>query len=128
MREDGIDVALERSRTPGCVTGHPLNAAGAALQSSLTLETVLEYLRIEAGADAPLRILLIGGTPLGESIVMWWNFIGRDHDEIVAFREQWQGDVIDDTDRAGRFGHVDGYEGAALPAPALPGIRLKPRE
>jgi selenocysteine lyase/cysteine desulfurase len=48
VREDGIDVALERSRTPGCATGHHLNAAGAALQSSLTLETVLEYLRIEA--------------------------------------------------------------------------------
>lgn len=87
-----------------------------------------EYLRIEAGADAPLRILLIGGTPLGESIVMWWNFIGRDHDEIVAFREQWQGDVIADADRAGRFGHVNGWDGPALPAPALPGIRLKPRE
>ncbi len=87
-----------------------------------------EYLRIEAGADAPLRILLIGGTPLGEPIVMWWNFIGRDHDEIVAFRERWQTDVIDDADRAGRFGHVDGYDGPALPAPALPSIRLRPRE
>jgi selenocysteine lyase/cysteine desulfurase len=48
VRGDGIDVALERSRTPGCATGHHLNAAGAALQSSATLETVLEYLRIEA--------------------------------------------------------------------------------
>ena len=23
-----------------------------------------------------------------------WNFIGRDHDEIVGFRDQWQRDVI----------------------------------
>jgi cysteine desulfurase/selenocysteine lyase len=46
----GIDVFLERARTPGCATGHHLNAAGAALQSSGTLETVLEYLRIEAFA------------------------------------------------------------------------------
>jgi cysteine desulfurase / selenocysteine lyase len=48
VRGDGIDVALERSRTPGCATGHHLNAAGAALPSSATLETVLDYLRIEA--------------------------------------------------------------------------------
>ena len=59
---------------------------------------------------------------------MWWNFIGRDHDEVVAFRERWQSDVIDDADRSGRFGHVDGYEGPPLPAPALPGVRLKPRD
>src|SRR6185312_5012178 len=50
-------------------------------------------LRLTAG-EAPVRALLIGGTPLGERIVMWWNFIGRDHDEIVRFREQWQADVV----------------------------------
>jgi cysteine desulfurase/selenocysteine lyase len=43
-----IDVARERDRTPGCATGHHLNAAGAALPTRETLETVLEYLRIEA--------------------------------------------------------------------------------
>ena len=48
-----------------------------------------DELVIEAG-DEPLRALLIGGEPLGEQIVMWWNFVGRSHDEIVAFREQWQ--------------------------------------
>jgi selenocysteine lyase/cysteine desulfurase len=48
VSEHGIDVALERSRTPGCATGHHLNAAGAALPSSRTLETVLDYLRAEA--------------------------------------------------------------------------------
>jgi hypothetical protein len=35
------------------------------------------------------RALLIGGEPFDEQIVMWWNFIGRDHDEIVAAREEW---------------------------------------
>ncbi len=84
-------------------------------------------LRITAG-DAPLRALLLGGEPLGEPIVMWWNFIGRDHDEIVAFREQWQGEVIDGADAAGRFGTVSGWDGSALPAPALPTVRLKPRD
>src|SRR5690606_7347973 len=83
-------------------------------------------LLIEAG-DTALRAVVIGGEPLDEELVMWWNFIGRDHDEIVAFREQWQRDVIDGGTRDGRFGRVEGYPGAPLPAPALPGVRLRPR-
>ncbi|CAN7233242.1 pirin family protein [Knoellia sp. LjRoot47] len=70
----------------------------------------------------PTRIVLLGGTPYDESIVMWWNFIGRDHDEIVAFRDAWQG-------REERFGEVEGYAGRLtwLPAPVLPGGRLRSR-
>ena len=83
--------------------------------------------RIEAG-DAPLRALLLGGEPLGEPIVMWWNFIGRDHDEIVAFREQWQAEVIDGGSPDGRFGTVEGWPGPALPAPVMPDVRLRPRD
>ncbi|MEV4100960.1 pirin family protein [Nonomuraea sp. NPDC049649] len=65
------------------------------------------------------RVLLIGGEPFAEEIVMWWNFVGRDHDEIAAFRKEWmEGDG---------FGTVRGYDGEPLPAPALPGVRLKPR-
>ncbi len=83
--------------------------------------------RIAAG-EAPLRALLLGGEPLGEPIVMWWNFIGRTHDEIVAFREQWQAEVIGGADAAGRFGIVDGWAGNALPAPVMPDVRLRPRD
>jgi redox-sensitive bicupin YhaK (pirin superfamily) len=82
---------------------------------------------IQAG-DSPARVLLIGGEPLGEQIVMWWNFIGRSHEEIVEFRRAWQLEVIDDTNADGRFGRVRDYDGSALPAPALPNVRLRPRD
>jgi quercetin 2,3-dioxygenase len=82
---------------------------------------------IRAG-NAPTRILLIGGEPLGEQIVMWWNFIGRSHEEIVEFRRAWQLEVIDDEDAHGRFGRVRDYDGSALPAPELPNVRLRPRD
>jgi hypothetical protein len=59
---------------------------------------------------------------------MWWNFTGRDHDDIVAYRTQWQSEVIEGGDPAGRFGQVGGWHGSALPAPALPTVRLKPRD
>ncbi|MFM9919128.1 pirin family protein [Lacisediminihabitans sp. H27-G8] len=86
-----------------------------------------DILHLEAG-DAPARLLLIGGEPLGESIVMWWNFIGRSHEEIVAFRADWQADVVAGADDAGRFGSVRGYAGSPLPAPELPNVRLRARE
>ncbi len=78
-------------------------------------------------AAEPSRILLLGGTPFGEPFIMWWNFIGRTHEEIVEFRAEWQRDVIGAADPDGRFGTVGGYDGRALPAPELPTVRLKPR-
>lgn len=85
-------------------------------------------IRIENPTDEPARVLLLGGAPFGERLVMWWNFVGRSHDEIAAWRARWQSDVIEGTDAAGRFGTVAGYDGAPLPAPALPSVRLKPRD
>lgn len=70
------------------------------------------------------RLLLLGGAPFEEELLMWWNFVGRDHDEIVAFRSEWE------TSRAGaatRFGTVTGYDGAPLAAPEMPSVRLRPR-
>ncbi|MFI8093039.1 pirin family protein [Streptomyces sp. NPDC086080] len=65
------------------------------------------------------RLVLLGGPPFGEEIVMWWNFIGRSHEEIVQAREDWM--------KGSRFGEVQGYDGAPLPAPELPNTPLKPR-
>lgn len=78
----------------------------------------------------PARLVVLGGEPLREEIVMWWNFIGRSHDEVVAFRQQWQDEIA--AVAAGsapttRFGRVLGYPGRPLPAPPMPAIRLRPR-
>lgn len=81
--------------------------------------------------DDSARLLLIGGTPFGEEIVMWWNFVGRNDDEIRQFRKSWQ-------NRSEQFGYVHGYEGHGgpgknadgmswLPAPHLPNAKIKPR-
>ncbi|MGE2735862.1 pirin family protein [Mycolicibacterium vaccae] len=72
--------------------------------------------------DRAARVMLLGGTPFTEPVVMWWNFIGRSHDEIAEYRGEWEA-------RSDRFGEVTGYGGrpARLPAPPLPSVRLKPR-
>lgn len=89
------------------------------------LEPGAHTLTFETGTE-PVRLLLLGGEPFPEPIVMWWNFIGRDSSDIERARDDWQRDVIEGSHPHGRFGHMDG--GAApLPAPALPTVRLKPR-
>ena len=83
----------------------------------LYLGTGRTSLAVTAGPDA--RLLLLGGEPFEESLVMWWNFIGRSHEEIVAARAEWTaGDA---------FGEVHGYAGPPIPAPPMPATRLKPR-
>ena len=47
--------------------------------------------------------MLLGGPPFPEQLVMWWNFVGRSHDDIVLYRQMWQ-------DHDGRFGAVEGYK------------------
>lgn len=85
-----------------------------------------EEIVLEAG-DAPVRAVLMGGTPFEEEVLMWWNFVGRTHEEVVTARAQWQAAIAGDPEGVARFGRVTGYEGAPLPAPELPQVRLKPR-
>jgi hypothetical protein len=64
--------------------------------------------------------MLLGGIPFEEQLVMWWNFIGRSHEEIATDRAEWE--AADP-----RFGTVRGYPGDRLSAPVLPHARLRPR-
>ncbi|MFB8041425.1 pirin family protein [Streptomyces hydrogenans] len=74
-------------------------------------------LPLRASSDAGL--MLLGGEPFEEEIVMWWNFVGRTDEEIRVAREDWMtGD---------RFGEVKGYDGDRLDAPEVPATQLKAR-
>jgi quercetin 2,3-dioxygenase len=98
---------------------------GEPLAKGSLLYLGCERRSVSVGSDGgPARGLLLGGEPFDEELLMWWNFVGRDHDEVEASREEWQRAVAgEDT----RFGQVAAYDGAALPAPALPATRLRPR-
>jgi redox-sensitive bicupin YhaK (pirin superfamily) len=75
--------------------------------------------RDDLGLHGAARVLLLGGEPFEERIVMWWNFVGREHGEIVRYREDWMAGE--------RFGAVTGFVGAPLPAPLMPATPLVPR-
>ena len=91
--------------------------------------------QLELHATEPTRLLVLGGPPFGEPIMMWWNFVGRTHEEIVAFRAEWQeqisrdGAVVRDSQdvAAGRFGVVLDDHLPPIPAPEMPQVRLRPR-
>ncbi|MDF2258288.1 pirin family protein [Streptantibioticus ferralitis] len=70
-------------------------------------------------ADTATDLVLLGGEPFEEKIVMWWNFIGRTSEEIVQARSEWM--------EGTRFGEVHGYDAPRLTAPTLPPGPLKPR-
>jgi redox-sensitive bicupin YhaK (pirin superfamily) len=101
-----------------------LETAGAALDvADLAFQpTGCDTLSLRNPGDGPARAIVLGGPPFGEELVMWWNFVGRSHEEIAAYRRMWQ--AHDD-----RFGAVDGYRGTVsrLPAPPLPNVTLRPR-
>ncbi len=81
---------------------------------------------LELHATSPVRVLLLGGAPFGEKIVMWWNFIARAHDEVVEYRRQWEALVDGDADSQDRFGLAEDPL-PPLHAPAMPNARLVQR-
>jgi redox-sensitive bicupin YhaK (pirin superfamily) len=72
--------------------------------------------QVPVAAAAGSRLALLGGVPLGEPLLMWWNFVARTPEEIATAVSDW---------REGRFGSVGGYDGDPLPAPALDAARLR---
>jgi redox-sensitive bicupin YhaK (pirin superfamily) len=127
----GADLVLE----PGADTAIALDqefeygvfvVAGSVSAASTTVSVdQLLYLgtgrdEVRLASDGGGRLILLGGRPFTEEIVMWWNFVGRSHDEIVAFRAAWAG-------RDPRFPPVVEPGERVMEAPPLPTVQLRPR-
>ncbi|WP_067501038.1 pirin family protein [Actinoplanes sp. TFC3] len=105
---DGTATVADTEVKPG-----PLLYLGTG-RSALTLTT-----------GDPAKLLLLGGEPFDEKVVMWWNFVARDHEEVAAARAAWEATA--DGAGEGEFGEVEGYDGVRIPAPPMPITRLVPR-
>lgn len=121
----GADVTVHR----GARTSLPLDPAHEhallVLEGDMMLEDqmleprVLYYLgcardEMALSSRGGARVLLVGGEPFPETILMWWNFVARTPDEIRDARADWEGHR--------RFGDVAAYRGPRLAAPDL--VRL----
>lgn len=88
----------------------------AVLEGEALNQTTLYYLgtqrqEVTMKSVEGARVLLIGGVPFPETILMWWNFVARTPEEIREAREDWEAHR--------RFGNVPAYKGARIPAPEL---------
>lgn len=126
----GADVAL----AGGAEARLPLDPDFEYAVLSMSGEAEVDGVRVLPGSmlylgcgrtELPLRgvsdagLMLLGGEPFEEELVMFWNWIGRSHEEIVQAREDWMNGT--------RFGEVKGYDGLPIPAPELPATQLKAR-
>jgi hypothetical protein len=102
--------------------GLTVNGTATPRSAMAYLPTDTPTLLLTNTRDQPARALLLGGPPFGEEIVMWWNFVGRSHEDIVTARDDWMA-------HSARFGEVEGYAGDVqhLPAPVMPAVRIRPR-
>ncbi|WP_344500173.1 pirin family protein [Streptomyces enissocaesilis] len=115
-------LALDPAFEHGLLVDHGrVRMAGTLLRPAELgyLPTGSDRLTLTNESDDTARTVLLGGTPFEEEIVMWWNFIGRSHEDIAQARSEWM--------TGSRFGEVKGYDGARLPAPELPSVALKSR-
>ncbi|SIR89846.1 pirin family protein [Microbacterium sp. RURRCA19A] len=109
------DADAAQRPVPLARTGGTASVDGTRL---LYLGTGRDHVDITAPEGA--RVFLLGGEPFEADIVMWWNFVGRSHDEIEEAREAWEAG-------AARFGAVVDHGPERVPAPPLPAVRLTPR-
>jgi quercetin 2,3-dioxygenase len=89
-----------------------LDGITVAPGSSAYLAQGRSELGLAPGGAGPVRVLLLGGTPMAEPILMWWNFVARTKEEMVAARSAWE-------QGSDRFGAVHSGLGRIAAPPPL---------
>ncbi|HWY66686.1 MAG TPA: pirin family protein [Rhizomicrobium sp.] len=59
-------------------------------------------------ADAPARVMLLGGAKLDGDRHIWWNFVSSSRDRIERAKQEW---------RDGKFGRIPGDDKEFIPLP-----------
>ena len=118
----GLDATVHRGETLIIPVPHRREHGVVILDGDATFENqplerdAIHYLgcgrsELSFKTSTGARLLVVGGEPFGEKILMWWNFVARTPEEIAEARADWQ--------ERRRFGEVLGYSGRRLDAPAL---------
>ncbi len=118
----GLDVELHRNETltlPAIASrehGLFILEGDASFEDQPLARNTLYYLgagrsEIALRSAAGARVLVLGGVPFAEPVLMWWNFVARTPEEIAEARADWE--------EGRRFGPVAAYDGPRLAAPPL---------
>lgn len=88
---------------------------GEALGAEELLYFVPGRAALDIRTDGEAQLLLVGGQPFGEEVLLWWNFVARTQAELAQALADWNAQP----NTGGRFGTVrPGSPSAALVAPA----------
>ena len=90
IREEGAVLPLRRAYEYALV----VLEGSVQVEGQVVAPGVLAYLglgrdecRLDEGAES--RVLLLGGLPFTEAVLMWWNFVARTRDEVSEARRAW---------------------------------------
>jgi quercetin 2,3-dioxygenase len=91
--------------------------AGELLAPGTLLYLEPGRVRLDVSCDAPARLILVGGLPFEEELLLWWNLVARRPEELEEAVRDWT--------QGKRFGQVRGSPSPALVAPSLAGLQLR---
>ena len=106
----GHDYAVLALGEPVVVVGHVLERGELGVVESGVVESgvvesggatgaIGDEVSVTIEAHESSRVLLIGGAPFDDEVLMWWNYVARTRTEIVEAHRQW-------SDGHERFGTV----------------------
>ena len=90
---------------------------GESLESGTLLYLGADRTHVSIQTLTNARVLLLGGEPFNEKVLLWWNFVARDQAEIIQATDDWNNST--------RFGEVKGYAGERLVAPSVADLHLR---
>ncbi|MEO6172246.1 MAG: pirin-like C-terminal cupin domain-containing protein, partial [Arenimonas sp.] len=99
-----------------CLSGS-MTIEGEAIEPGTLLFLGLGKHSISMQCDHAAQLLLVGGEPFNEDILMWWNFVARTPQEVVQASEDWN--------QYRHFAEVKKSPLARLIAPGPSGLHLK---
>ncbi|MFZ9283203.1 MAG: pirin family protein [Candidatus Nanopelagicales bacterium] len=121
LSADSIEFELDKNFEYGVmVISGQVKVTGQQVNPGSMIFLPAGSVSIDIAASTDSKIILLGGEPFTEPIIMWWNFIGRNHDEIVEMRSDWES-------HNQRFGQFTDQIGGRIPAPPMPGLKLTAR-
>jgi quercetin 2,3-dioxygenase len=99
------------------VLGGEMLVAGEPLAPGTLLYLAPGREHLEISCSAAAHLILIGGVPFDEDILLWWNFVARRPEEMEQASRDWKNGT--------RFGTVRGSPSPPLVPPSLTGLHLR---
>ena len=102
-----------------------VNGEVLAQEQLLYIPQGTESVTLDCAPDS--RLIVIGGEPMDEAIIIWWNFVARTSEEVHDARAQWEAHLRgeDSHEASPRFGKPIASPLPPTHAPSVEGMSLR---